>query len=86
VAHTCNPSYSGGSDQDDHGSKPAQKNSSARPYFEKSITKIRLGEWLKAKAQSSNSSTTHTQKSLILLYLFPQILFYSLTNLLGYFV
>jgi hypothetical protein len=22
VAHTCNPSYSGGRDQEDHGSKP----------------------------------------------------------------
>jgi hypothetical protein len=25
VVHTCNPSYSGGRDQDDRGSKPAQK-------------------------------------------------------------
>jgi hypothetical protein len=24
VAHACNPSYSGGRDQEDHGSKPAQ--------------------------------------------------------------
>jgi hypothetical protein len=24
VAHACNPSYSGGTDQEDHGSKPAQ--------------------------------------------------------------
>jgi hypothetical protein len=28
VAHACNPSYSGGRDQEDHGSKPAQENSS----------------------------------------------------------
>jgi hypothetical protein len=28
VAHACNPSYSGGSDQEDHGLKPAQANSS----------------------------------------------------------
>jgi hypothetical protein len=28
VAYTCNPSYSGGRDQEDHGSKPAQENSS----------------------------------------------------------
>jgi hypothetical protein len=27
VAHACNPSYSGGRDQDDHGSKPALANS-----------------------------------------------------------
>jgi hypothetical protein len=34
LAHPCNPSYSGGRDQEDHGSKPAWGNSS-RPYFEK---------------------------------------------------
>jgi hypothetical protein len=28
VAHACNPSYSGGRDQEDLGSKPAQENSS----------------------------------------------------------
>jgi hypothetical protein len=28
VAHTGNPSYSGGRDQEDHGLKPAQANSS----------------------------------------------------------
>jgi hypothetical protein len=28
VAHAHNPSYSGGRDQEDHGSKPAQANSS----------------------------------------------------------
>jgi hypothetical protein len=27
VAHTCNPSYSGGRDQEDRSSKPAWKNS-----------------------------------------------------------
>jgi hypothetical protein len=27
VAHACNPSYPGGRDQEDHGSKPAQANS-----------------------------------------------------------
>jgi hypothetical protein len=28
MAHTYNPSYSGGRDQEDHGLKPAQANSS----------------------------------------------------------
>jgi hypothetical protein len=28
VAHTCNPSYSGSREQEDHGSKPAGANSS----------------------------------------------------------
>jgi hypothetical protein len=31
VAHTYNPSYSGGRDQEDHGSKPACKNNSQDP-------------------------------------------------------
>jgi hypothetical protein len=31
VAHACNPSYSGGTDQEDHSSKPAQANSSQDP-------------------------------------------------------
>jgi hypothetical protein len=43
VAHTCNPSYSGGRDQEDPCSKPAQANSSLRPYLEKSFTKNRAG-------------------------------------------
>jgi hypothetical protein len=39
VTHTCNPSYSGGRDQEDHSSKPVPANSSVRPYLEKPITK-----------------------------------------------
>jgi hypothetical protein len=39
VAHVCNPSYSGGRDQEDRSSKPARANNSARPYLEKSFTK-----------------------------------------------
>jgi hypothetical protein len=35
VAHACNPSYSGGRDQKDHGSKPARAN-----RWRDSITKI----------------------------------------------
>jgi hypothetical protein len=31
VAHACNPSYSGGRDQEDHGLKPAQANSPQEP-------------------------------------------------------
>jgi hypothetical protein len=34
VVHTCNPSYSGGRDQEDHGSKPAQGKYLVRPYLE----------------------------------------------------
>jgi hypothetical protein len=39
VAHTCNPSYTGGRDQEDRGGlKPAQANSSSRPYLKKKKT------------------------------------------------
>jgi hypothetical protein len=44
VAHVCNPSYSGGRDQEDRGSKPDQANSSARPYLEKNPLQKRAGE------------------------------------------
>jgi hypothetical protein len=62
VAHPCNPSYSGGRDQEDHSSKPAQANSSTRPYLKKPFTKIRLVEWLKVKALSSNPSAKKKKK------------------------
>jgi hypothetical protein len=39
VAHACNPSYSGGRDQKDHGLKPAQANSSQDPILKKTFTK-----------------------------------------------
>jgi hypothetical protein len=39
VAHACNPSYSGGRDQEDHSSKPAQENSSQDPISKKPSTK-----------------------------------------------
>jgi hypothetical protein len=59
VAHTCDPSYSGGRDQEDYGSKPAQANSSRDPP-KKTLHKKKLVEWLKVKALSSRPSTTHT--------------------------
>jgi hypothetical protein len=42
VAHSCNPSYSGGRDQEDHGSKPAQANSLQDP-ISKTFHKNRAG-------------------------------------------
>jgi hypothetical protein len=48
VAHTCNPSYSGGRDQEDRGSKPAQINSSRDPISKKPF---------KQKGWLSDSST-----------------------------
>jgi hypothetical protein len=45
VAHTCNPSYSGGRDQEDHSSKPAI--GSQDPIFKKPFHKKGLVKWLK---------------------------------------
>jgi hypothetical protein len=42
-----NPSYSGGRDQEDHGSKPAWANSSQYPILKKPLTKKGLVDWLK---------------------------------------
>jgi hypothetical protein len=48
VAHTCNPSYSGGRDKEDQSSKPVLGKYFARPYFEKTLHKKKgLVEWLK---------------------------------------
>jgi hypothetical protein len=62
LAQACNPSYSGGRDQEDHGSKPAQANSSMRPYLKKSFTKTGLVEWLKVKALSLSPSPAKKKK------------------------
>jgi hypothetical protein len=62
VAHACNPSYSGGRDPEDFGSKSAQANSSKDLILKMPITKIGLVEWLKVKALSSSLSTTKKKK------------------------
>jgi hypothetical protein len=58
VAHACNPRSSGGRNQEDRGSKPAQANSSRDPILKKIHHKKGLAEWLKVWALSSNCSTT----------------------------
>jgi hypothetical protein len=67
VAHSCNSSYSGGKDQEDHSLKPAQGNSSQDPISKKkrSITKKGLVEWLKVEALSSNTCTVKKKKKVI---------------------
>jgi hypothetical protein len=45
VAHTCNPSYSGGRDQEDHGSRPDQANSSRNPILKKPNTQKKTSWW-----------------------------------------
>jgi hypothetical protein len=68
VVHACNPSYSGGRDQEDCGLKPARANSLQDPILknpsqkqnktkQKNRKKIGLVEWLKVKALSSSPST-----------------------------
>jgi hypothetical protein len=62
VAHTCNPNYSGGRDQENWGSKPAQTNSSQKPISRQSFTKIGLVERLKVEALSSSPSTAKKKR------------------------
>jgi hypothetical protein len=47
VVHTCNPSYSGGRDQKDGGSKPDRENSSRDSVSKKTPPQNKAGEWLK---------------------------------------
>jgi hypothetical protein len=44
VAHACNPGYSGGRDQENHGSKPTWTDSSRDLILKKPITKKELVE------------------------------------------
>jgi hypothetical protein len=62
VAHACNPSYSGGRDQEDFGSKPAQQIVHKTPSQKKHSLKKVLVEWLKVKALSSSPSTAKKKK------------------------
>jgi hypothetical protein len=43
VAHSCNPSYSGGRDQEDHSSNPARANGLQDPISKKPF--IKKGWW-----------------------------------------
>jgi hypothetical protein len=65
VAHAYNPSYSGGTDQEDCSSKLAQADGPARPYLEKTHHKNGLVEWLIVKALSLNPSTPKKLKSIL---------------------
>jgi hypothetical protein len=64
VAHACNPSHSGGRDQEDFGSKPAQANSSARPYLEKPFKnragRVAQGEGTRFKPQYHRKKKKNT--------------------------
>jgi hypothetical protein len=58
VSYICNPSYSGGRDQEDHSSKPAWANSSRDPISIKPITK--KGWW-----SGSSPSTAKKEKKFL---------------------
>jgi hypothetical protein len=51
VAHTCNPNYSGGRDQEDLGSKPAQADTLQDPISKIPITERAQGEGPEFKSQ-----------------------------------
>jgi hypothetical protein len=54
VSHTCNPSYSGSRDQEDHSSKPAWANSPEDPILKKKVkTIIRKGWWTGSSGKST---------------------------------
>jgi hypothetical protein len=65
VAHTCNPSYSGGRDQDDCRFEASPGKQFMRPYLEKTFSKKELVEWLKVKFLSSSPSTQKKKKKKI---------------------
>jgi hypothetical protein len=46
IAYGCNPTYSGGRDQEDLGLKPAKADSLRNPILKIPNTKARLAEWL----------------------------------------
>jgi hypothetical protein len=62
VAHACNLSYTRGRDHEDHSLKPAQANSSVRPYLDKTHHNKGLVEWLKVKALLSSSPSIAKKK------------------------
>jgi hypothetical protein len=65
VAHACNPSYLGGRDKGDCGSKPAQANSSRDPSW-KTLHKNRAGgvaQGVGPEFKPQYPPPTHTQKA-----------------------
>jgi hypothetical protein len=64
VAHVCNPSCSGGRDQENRGSKPACANSSRDPISKKTLHKKGLERlmWYKTCLASMKLSQTQYQQ------------------------
>jgi hypothetical protein len=72
VAHASNPSYSGGRNQEDHGSKPAQGNCSARPYLKNRTGFVAQGEGPEFKAPVPQKKKNVENKE----YIFVSFCFY----------
>jgi hypothetical protein len=64
VAHTCNPSWSGSRDQEDHSLKPPLANSSVRPYLKKPFTK--KDWWSGSRSSPEIKPKYHKKKQTIL--------------------
>jgi hypothetical protein len=58
VAHACNPSYSGGRGQEDHGSKPAQENNSRDPILKNPSLTQGVGPEFKSQDHKTQSKQT----------------------------
>jgi hypothetical protein len=67
VTHACNPSYSGGRDQEDCSSKPAQANS-LQHSVSKNTSQKGLVEWLKVEVLSSSPSTAKKKNLQFMFY------------------
>jgi hypothetical protein len=70
VAHACNPSYSGGRDQEDCGSKPAQENSSQdssskKVHHQNGAVEVAQGEGPEFKIQYCKNKAIRSIVSLI---------------------
>jgi hypothetical protein len=59
---SCNPSNSGGRNQEDCSSKPAQANSSRDPILKKTITKKKKSWWSSSMCRTLGSSLSTTRK------------------------
>jgi hypothetical protein len=65
VAHTCNPSYSGGRDQEDQGAKPAWANSSRKNPAQKRAGGVAqdVGPEFKPQHHKTKNKKTYPVKS-----------------------
>jgi hypothetical protein len=60
VAHTCNPRYSGSTDQENHSSKPAWANSLGDAITKKPLTE--KGWWSEFKPQDGKKRKQNVNK------------------------